>query len=109
MEKKEPKLMWSESVNKHMTWEDAIKYAKDLREGGHDDWRLPTIEELISLIDYTKCEPVCDGTRMNSSNYWSSIPYASNTSDAWVVYFYYGYVYYRYKTDNYYVRCVRNN
>jgi len=108
MEKKEPKLMWSESVNKHMTWEEAIKYANDLREGGYDDWRLPTIEELVSLIDYTKFGPACNDTRMNSARYWSCTTYAGNTSYAWSVFFNFGSVYYQYKANNGYVRCVRN-
>jgi hypothetical protein len=33
-----------------MLWSDAISYCDNLDLGGHTDWRLPNIEELISLI-----------------------------------------------------------
>lgn len=41
--------MWS-SRGKPMIYSDAIKYCEELVEGGFDDWRLPTISELRTLI-----------------------------------------------------------
>jgi hypothetical protein len=32
------------------TWDEALTYCDDLTASGHDDWRLPKIQELISLI-----------------------------------------------------------
>jgi hypothetical protein len=32
------------------TWSDAISYCNDLLHGGHSDWRLPDIDELITMI-----------------------------------------------------------
>lgn len=34
------------------TWEEAQSYADNLVLGGHDDWRLPTMKESISLADF---------------------------------------------------------
>jgi len=34
---------------KQMTWQEAKEYAKNLRVGGFDDWRLPTRDELRAL------------------------------------------------------------
>ena len=33
-----------------VTWEHAKSYCAELEEGGHKDWRLPTIEELDMLV-----------------------------------------------------------
>ena len=46
-------LMWENVANpdEHkMGWYDAMEYAKNLRLGGYDDWRLPTIEELKAVV-----------------------------------------------------------
>jgi hypothetical protein len=92
------------------TWSSAISYCEGLTLGGRSDWRLPNINELGSIIDYTKSSnPTIDSTAFPNTQsyyYWSSSTYAQNTSYAWVVYFYGGGVYNGYKTSNYYVRCV---
>ena len=47
-------LMWQkgfESGDK-LTFREAHAAARSSRLGGHDDWRLPTIKELYSLIDF---------------------------------------------------------
>jgi len=33
-----------------MSWDDAVKYCEILQEKGSDNWRLPTISELRTLI-----------------------------------------------------------
>jgi hypothetical protein len=80
--------------------------------GGRTDWRLPTKEELqtILLAPYpcatNPCiNPVFGPTQ--SSGYWSSTTYQGNSTYAWDVYFYDGSVSYYTKSNSYYVRAVR--
>ncbi len=45
------KIMWQKGDNgKEVTFEDAEKYCKALRLGGHTDWRLPDPEELDTAV-----------------------------------------------------------
>jgi len=46
-------LMWQRQMGEKISFDDAAKKAKASRVGGHTDWRVPTIKELFSLIDYT--------------------------------------------------------
>ena len=47
-------LIWQqEDSGVGMNWEDALSYAENLELGGYDDWRLPNVKELQSIVDYT--------------------------------------------------------
>lgn len=46
-------LMWQKAVDGKCTYEEAFKRAKAFGLGGHHDWRVPTIKELYSLIQFT--------------------------------------------------------
>ena len=48
-------LMWARDANlagTNNTWDAAIDYCNGLTLGGHDDWRLPNVNEFLSLIYY---------------------------------------------------------
>lgn len=99
------KLEWSESSEKRMTWEGGKKWAESLGEG----WRLPTIEELHSIVDHTKYNPACKIEGMQSNFYWSATTYQNpgNQSNAWFVHFGDGFEDNGNKGYGVYVRCVR--
>ena len=108
----ETKLTWQREVSdKEYTHAEALAYAKQLRLDGHDDWRLPTIQELMALVDYTKFNPAIDAAAFPdtpSKWFWSSSPLASSSSYAWVVNFSNGNTSHDVSTTfAYRVRCVR--
>ena len=49
--KKAENLQWSSLSSKEMTLNDAGKYCRNLSEGGFQDWHVPTIDELRTLIE----------------------------------------------------------
>jgi hypothetical protein len=98
-------LMWQQDPGAKKTFMDAITGAKTQALGGYNDWRLPTIKELYSLIEFTGTDPnVRNGTplsiltpfidtgyfvfqygdttnneRIIDSQYWSCNEYVSTT------------------------------
>ncbi|MDY0361898.1 MAG: DUF1566 domain-containing protein [Desulforegulaceae bacterium] len=96
------------------TWYDAqnvfIAELNGSNFGGYSDWRMPTVKELRSIVDYGRYNPAIDINFFPdtmSSYYWSSTTYSNYTGSAWRVNFYYGYDGDYYKSSPYYVRAVR--
>ena len=95
-----------------MTWEEALTYCEELELAGKDDWRLPNINELQSIVDYTAYDPSVDVTIFpdtQSGSYWSSTTYDPNSDIAWDIHFLSGDIWVSTpdKTGNRYVRAVR--
>lgn len=100
-------LEWQIELPLSMDWKDAMKYCESLGKR----WRLPTLKELINIVDYTCYKPSINVKRFpntRASGYWSSTTYASSTYYAWLVTFSYGGVYNYGKTGYGYVRAVRS-
>jgi hypothetical protein len=70
------------------TWGDANSYCKSLTDG---QWRLPTMEELETLLDASEVAPAIVSsiatyfTGYGNYKYWTSTSYAANSSYAWFV------------------------
>jgi hypothetical protein len=94
---------------KQSSWSDAISYCETLSLDSKNDWRLPNLNELTSLVDYTKFNPSIDVIFQNtySNYYWSSTSLSGSNGNAWIVYFYSGLQSYGHKNSSTYVRCVR--
>jgi hypothetical protein len=96
----------------------------------HNDWRVPNIKELQSIVDYEAKDPAVDSTFNTGSHsgvcdpdsdpnsihrcsftqgdaYWSSTTEFADKSDAWLLGFFEGAVFNRNKVSLFFVRLVR--
>jgi hypothetical protein len=82
-------LMWQKDTGNDgdtVKWCPALFYCENLNLGGHDDWRLPNIRELHSIVDYGRGYPAIDPVfDASSSFYWSSTSGAKGPDVAWSV------------------------
>ena len=101
-------LMWEKQYVTGKTWRQALAYCEGLDYGGFDDWRLPNINELRSLINYAKHDPASDFPDMPSDYLWSSTSNVVAADYAWAVVFSNGNVQTYNKGNEYTVRCVRS-
>jgi len=108
-------LMWKKDESPNLTWEDALKYCEELNLSGHNDWRMPSMKELGTILDisyYNETwyfEKYFPDTQINPLGfYWSSNTFADTF--AWGINFKFGYDgYYGGKKEGKYpFRPVRN-
>lgn len=105
-------LMWQddESVAKvTKNWQEAHDYCQQLSYLEFHNWRLPSIEELVSLTDESKFSPAINNNFKNVANerYWSNDSF--HRSEALRVGFQFGGDFPNDKSIASYVRCVRDN
>ncbi len=102
--------MWQDgSTIVSKNWQGAIDYCENLTFGGYSDWRLPTLKEMVTIVDYGRNSPAIDLIFENteSSSYWTVTEYNSGSSYSWALYFYDGYGYNGNQSIYGYVRCLR--
>ena len=90
----------------------AATYCKNLRLGGYNDWRLPTSDELMYIVDRSRINPTLSDVFKNKrpySYYWTSTPVVGDKEEAWMVSFDIGYLSESGKIYGNLVRCVRTN
>lgn len=54
-------LMWmQDDAGLALEWDEALAYAEAFDYAGYDDWRLPDVKELQSIVDYSGVYPAID-------------------------------------------------
>jgi hypothetical protein len=88
-------LVWTrdaDAAGGPRTWQEALEYPKSLNRGNHlgrNDWRLPNVNELESLLnrqsDPALWLPTQGFLNVRADCYWTSSTYASHAPYAWGV------------------------
>ena len=129
-------LMWS-MRSSLMDWDMTVDYCSKLSEGGFTDWRMPSINELRTLIKgcpYAEpgaycgvrdnclssgcwnykcilCEDIDSYTKLDDGHagwkLWSASEISDNTNYAWDIDLVLGGLRQEYKNEDGFVRCVR--
>ena len=70
------RLQWTQSTSGMLLFSSGTTYCQNLALAGHDDWRLPTLAELESLLDYAKSADKWASVfaPQTGTFFWSSIP-----------------------------------
>ncbi len=104
-------LAWQKSGSSNsMIYAEAEKYIRELnnkRFAGYTDWRLPTLEEAMSLMEPKKHDKLYLDPVFDHNQTWIWTTDHHSASSAWVVGFYDGYCFHSDLHNYYYVRAVR--
>lgn len=109
------RLMWQQAGSSdRLIWMEAKRYVDHLNAAsfaGYTDWRLPTIEELTSLLEFKRSpsqplylDPLFEQTQTIC---WTS-DILDSAANVWFVYFAHGYVSHTDADSRLYVRAVRS-
>ncbi|GIQ84603.1 protein of unknown function DUF1566 [Kipferlia bialata] len=100
-------IMWTstDSGATGLDWSDALSHCSSLSHGGYDDWRLPNVKELHSIVDYSGVYPAIDTSLFEVSDptalclyYWTSTSAYMSPTDT--VMYYAWYVAFGYAVDD---------
>ncbi|MGB3751462.1 MAG: DUF1566 domain-containing protein [Arcobacteraceae bacterium] len=106
------KLMWQDNneVTQHLeTFVSAKVYCEHIILNGYIDWRAPTIDEVVKIIDVTNKTPVAKEFQyIQKKIYTTNSIFVENSEMIWGVDFDIGKIVPVSKSDKNYIRCVRD-
>jgi hypothetical protein len=100
-------LVWQQKDSfNQMNFVEALGYCENLSLAGFDDWRLPNVKELQSIVDYSKSPSTSNSASINSifsttaiknennkkdyANYWSSTTHINLKNGEYAAYISFG-------------------
>ncbi len=106
-------LMWQdtqENIDLKDSKLAAKLYCRKLTHASKQDWRLPTYEELLTLVHYFRTNPavIDELNYIIPKKYWTSSDNISDISAIWYVDFKYGQTGSELKYSKLNIRCVRD-
>ena len=103
-------LIWQQNDPSNRDWEEALAYCETLELAGKEDWRLPSVNELLSLVDTTRYNLSIDENLFPEASptvYHTSTTVYSSPADNWIINFISGFLTDGPKTTPSPFRCVR--
>ena len=86
--------MWQQgsTLDTPTTWAAALAHCESMTYAGYTDWRLPSINELLTLVDEKKEVAPAINTVFftnfeSSSSYWTATTHRRQDQAAYVIYF----------------------
>jgi hypothetical protein len=109
---KETGLVWERSPDTTVrNWPDSVVHCFTMQLGGRKGWRLPTVEELASLVDSGPINPALPYghpfLNVQNYSYWSATTDVSSAGWAWHVHISSSFINTLDKTIAEYAWCVR--
>ncbi len=80
---KTTRLLWQQNLDyTRRDWDSAIQYCENMNFAGRDDWRLPNMKELLSIVNYNKTSPSIDEALFSNtpadSFFWTNTTHVGN-------------------------------
>ncbi|GLS27553.1 hypothetical protein GCM10007877_32720 [Marinibactrum halimedae] len=98
-------------ASQSQSWVAALSSARSSDLAGYNDWRLPNVKELQSLVAYNRVAPMINEEAFpnaSSDDFWTSSPNVQSPGETWFVDFDLGYVDYQFRSVPFKVRLVRS-
>lgn len=93
-----------------LTWQQALQSAANYQFAGFDDWQLPNVKELSTLVERQCVDPAINSEVFPATlaqNYWTNTSGVGSITKAWAVAFYSGKTNLRSKTSDVHLRLMR--
>ncbi|MBD3792611.1 MAG: DUF1566 domain-containing protein [Campylobacterales bacterium] len=108
------KLLWEDTPHVELTkvnHNQAKQYCEELTIEKYENWRLPTLQELLTIVDYKRYKPALlkEFSYVDDETlYWSNTPYVRSSDEYWGVSFKDGSTSNASINYDRYVRCVHD-
>lgn len=80
-------LFWTYTASEQsLSWQEALEHCQKLNYNGVHGWRLPSVNELATILDYSISKPASSFPSLEESSspiFWTSTSYQQNIGTAW--------------------------